>query len=48
MGSHGSSSLLFVCGVCDEGDGVPLCEVLTGLIVVLPSNCCCGDFSAFS
>jgi hypothetical protein len=26
MGSHGSSSLLFVYDVCDEGDGLALCE----------------------
>ncbi len=39
------------CGPDDEGDGLRLCEqnshkVMTALIVVLPSNCCCGDFSA--
>jgi hypothetical protein len=38
------------CGP-DEGDGLRLCEqnshkVMTALIVVLPSNCCCGDFFA--
>jgi hypothetical protein len=49
MGSHGSSSLLFVMNkviiwhfACD------LLKVMTRLIVLLTSNCCCGDFSAIS
>jgi hypothetical protein len=49
VGSHSSVSLLFVMKVKVE-QFVSGChkEVMTALIVLLPSNCCCRDFSAFS
>jgi hypothetical protein len=49
VGSRSSVSLLFVMKVKVEQfvSGYHT-EVMTALIVLLASNCCCGDFSAFS
>ncbi len=48
LGSHGSSSLLFVMKVMVWHHVSNSHKVMTALIFMFPSNCCCGDFSVIS
>jgi len=48
VGSYGISSLLFVMKVMVSHSGRDSHKVMTALIVMLPANCYCGDFSAIS
>jgi hypothetical protein len=48
VGSHVSSSLLFVIKVMVWHFVSSSHMVMIEVIVMLPSNCCCGDFSAIS